>query len=432
MKTFKKLYILFLLLAVSLQAQQTPAPVQTGEITLTGGIAHIGNGEVIENSLIFIKDGKITGVFDALTTKKPLRGEIIKIDGQHVYPGFIALDTTLGLIEIEAVRATEDQDEIGEYNPHIEAIIAYNAESKVVESMRPNGVLLAQSVPQGGTISGESSVVQLDAWNWEDAVVKRGDGIHMNWPSSFRRGRWWLGEDAGYSPNKDYPSDIMEIKDFMMQAKAFKTDDNSVMNLPYAAMQDVLAGNQNLYVHVDSEKEILDVLKFKADMGVEKLVLVGAYRGYKVAKEIAAAKVPVILTRVHSLPGAEDDDYDISYKMVKDLVDAGVTVALGNSGEYWQARNIPFYAGQTTAHGLSFEDALKLITLNAATILGVEDQVGTLEAGKDATLFVSTGNALEMMGNNPTKAMISGREISLESHQTELWKRYMEKYQRSE
>ncbi|PHQ30479.1 amidohydrolase family protein [Leeuwenhoekiella nanhaiensis] len=432
MRTLKSFYILFLLLTVSLQAQQTPAPAASGEITLTGGIAHIGNGEVIENSLIFIKDGKITGVYDALTTKRPLRGEIIKIDGQHVYPGFIALDTTLGLVEIAAVRATEDQDEIGEYNPHIEAIIAYNAESKVVESMRPNGVLLAQTVPQGGTISGESSVVQLDAWNWEDAVVKRGDGIHLNWPNSFRRGRWWLGEDPGYSPNKDYASDILEVKDFMKQAGAFEGDSEAVMNLPYAAMQDVLNGSQNLYVHVDSEKEILDVIKFKKEMNVENVVLVGAYRGYKVADEIAKAQIPVILTRVHSLPGSEDDDYDISFKMVKDLMDAGVTVALGNSGEYWQSRNVPFYAGQTTAHGLSFEQALQLITQNAAVILGVEDQLGTLEAGKDATLFVSTGNALEMKGNNLTKAMISGREISLESHQTELWKRYMEKYERTE
>ncbi|PHR94622.1 MAG: amidohydrolase [Leeuwenhoekiella sp.] len=432
MRTLKSFYILFLLLTVSLQAQQTPAPATSGEITLTGGIAHIGNGEVIENSLIFIKDGKITGVYDALTTKRPLRGEIIKIDGQHVYPGFIALDTTLGLVEIAAVRATEDQDEIGEYNPHIEAILAYNAESKVVESMRPNGVLLAQTVPQGGTISGESSVVQLDAWNWEDAVVKRGDGIHLNWPSSFRRGRWWLGEDPGYSPNKDYASDILEVKDFMKQAGAFEGDSEAVMNLPYAAMQDVLNGSQNLYVHVDSEKEILDVIKFKKEMNVEKVVLVGAYRGYKVADEIAKAQIPVILTRVHSLPGSEDDDYDISFKMVKDLMDAGVTVALGNSGEYWQSRNVPFYAGQTTAHGLSFEQALQLITQNAAVILGVEDQLGTLEAGKNATLFVSTGNALEMKGNNLTKAMISGREISLESHQTELWKRYMEKYERTE
>ncbi len=431
MKKVKYIFVLMLLASFGLHAQQTPAPAASGEMTLTGGIAHLGNGEVIQNSLIFIQDGKITGVFDALTTKKPLRGEIIKIDGQHVYPGFIALDTTLGLVEIAAVRATEDQDEIGEYNPHIEAIIAYNAESKVVESMRPNGVLLAQTVPQGGIISGESSVVQLDAWNWEDAVLKRGDGIHLNWPNSFRRGRWWLGEDAGYSPNKDYPSAILELKDFMKQSEAFEGDQEATMNLPYAAMQDVLNGNQNLYVHVDSEKEILDVIKFKKDMNLSKVVLVGAYRAYKVAGEIAKAEIPVILTRVHSLPEAEDDDYDISFKMVKDLVDAGVTVALGNSGEYWQSRNIPFYAGQTTAHGLSFEDALKLITSNAATILGIDDQLGTLEAGKDATLFISTGNALEMKGNNITKAMIAGRDISLESHQTKLWKRYMEKYERA-
>ena len=431
MKTIQKLYILFLLAAFSAQAQQTPAPNQRGSITLTGGIAHIGNGEVIENSLIFITDGKITGVYDATTTKRPLKGEIIKIDGQHVYPGFIALDSTLGLIEIEAVRATEDQDEIGEYNPHIEAIVAYNAESKVVESMRPNGVLIAQTVPQGGTISGESSVVQLDAWNWEDAVIERGDGIHLNWPNSFKRGRWWLGEDPGYSPNKDYTSDITELKDFIAQSRAYEAGDASIKNLPFAAMQDVLDGNQNLYIHVDSEKEILDVLKFKKEMELDKVVLVGAYRAYKVADQIAKANVPVILARIHSLPESEDDDYDISYKMVKTLVDAGITVGLGNSGEYWQARNIPFYAGQTTAHGLSFEDALQLITKNSATILGMGDELGTLEAGKDATLFVSTGNALEMMGNNLTYAFINGRSISLESHQTELWKRYMEKYDRT-
>ncbi|MGO4910875.1 amidohydrolase family protein [Leeuwenhoekiella sp. W20_SRS_FM14] len=432
MKTLNKLFIVLLLATFTVQAQQTPAQKQTGEITLTGGTAHIGNGTVIEKSLIFIKDGKITGVYDALTTKMPLRGEIINIEGQHVYPGFIAPDTTLGLVEIEAVRATEDQDEIGEYNPHIEAIVAYNAESKVVESMRPNGVLIAQAVPQGGTISGQSSVVQLDAWNWEDAVVKRGDGIHLNWPNSYKRGRWWEGEDPGYSPNKDYKSDILEIEDFIAQSRAFTSGDSSIKNLPYAAMQGIINGTQNLYIHVDSDKEILDVLKFKKDLKIEKLVLVGAYRGYKVADQIAKANVPVILARVHSLPDAEDDDYNISFKMVKDLIDAKVTVALGNSGEYWQSRNIPFYAGQTTAHGLSFEDALQLITKNPATILGVSDQLGTLEVGKDATLFVSKGNALEMQGNSITRAMISGRSISLESHQTKLYKRYMDKYSRTE
>jgi imidazolonepropionase-like amidohydrolase len=165
-------------------------------------------------------------------------------------------------------------------------------------------------------------------------------------------------------------------------------------------------------------------------MNLDHVVLVGAYRAYTIADQIAKANVPVILARVHSLPGTEDDDYDISYKMAKILDDAGVLVALGNSGEYWQARNIPFYAGQVTAHGMSFEDALSLITLNSAKILGIDSTLGSLEEGKDATLFVSTGNALEMKGNNVEKAMIKGRDISLETHQTELWKRYMEKYSR--
>mgnify|MGYP001318380542 FL=1 len=204
------------------------------------------------------------------------------------------------------------------------------------------------------------------------------------------------------------------------------------MNLPYASMQGVMDGSENLYVHVDGEKEILDVLKFKKDMAIKNVVLVGAYRAYKVAKQIAAADVPVILARIHSLPEAEDDDYDISYKMAKDLYDAGVLVALGNSGEFWESRNIPFYAGQTVAEGMKWEDALKLITSNAAKIVGVDDTLGSIETGKDATLFISEGNALEMMGNLPFKAYINGRDISLETHQTELWHRYMEKYNRSE
>lgn len=419
----------FLVYSINGYMQQTPSAIQTGEITLEGGIAHIGNGEVIKNSLIFIKDGKITDVADATTTKRPLRGDIINIKGKHVYPGFIALNTTLGLIEIEAVRASVDDQEIGEFNPHIEAIVAYNAESKIVESMRPNGVLIAQTVPQGGTISGTSSVVQMDAWNWEDAVVKRGDGIHINWPNSFRRGRWWMGEDPGYSPNKKYDEEIANLKDFFVQAKAYSLGKIVTKNLEFSAMQPVFNG-ANVYVHADSEKEILDIISFKKEMGIKNLVLVGGYQAYKVAGAIAKADIPVITARIHSLPESDDDDYDLPYKSAKILVDAGVLVALGNSGELWQARNIPFYAGQITAHGLSFEEALELITSNAAKILGLEDTLGTLEVGKDATLFISEGNALEMNGNLIIKAMIKGRDISLETHQTELWKRYMEKYSR--
>jgi hypothetical protein len=158
-------------------AQQTPAPTQTETITITGATAHLGNGQVIENSILAFENGKITFVGGP---SAPLRGKIIDAKGKHIYPGFIAPGKSLGLIEVNAVRASNDQDEIGDFIPNIRSIIAYNAESKVVESMRPNGVLMAQVTPRGGTISGTSSVVQLDAWNWEDAAIKVDDGIHVN------------------------------------------------------------------------------------------------------------------------------------------------------------------------------------------------------------------------------------------------------------
>ena len=202
MKTIKHLILAFIFaLGGSIWAQQTPAPEQKEVITLAGGTAHIGNGQVIENSNITFENGKITAVGGP---SSPIRGKIIDISGKHVYPGIIAPVSTLGLVEIDAIRPSNDEDEIGDFLPNIRSLIAYNAESKVVESMRPSGVLLGQISPQGGVISGTSSIVQFDAWNWEDAAVKVDEGIHLHWPNTFRRGRWWAGEERGYKPNKDY------------------------------------------------------------------------------------------------------------------------------------------------------------------------------------------------------------------------------------
>ena len=145
---------------------------------------------------------------------------IIDASNSHVYPGIIALNTNLGLVEVDAVRASVDDDETGTYLPEIRSIIAYNAESKAVESMRPNGVLLAQIAPNGGIISGKSSVVQFDAWNWEDAVIKYDQGIHLNWPSPYTFGRWWLGEDRGLKANNNYSKQIKDLKNFFEKSKA--------------------------------------------------------------------------------------------------------------------------------------------------------------------------------------------------------------------
>lgn len=423
-------YIILLLIVAfgNVAAQQTPAKPQTEVITITGATAHIGNGEVIPNSIIIFENGKITTVDTNGSVAS--KGKVIDATGKHVYPGFIAPNSTLGLVEIGAVRATDDDSEIGGFNPHIRSIIAYNAESKIVESMRPNGVLIAQTTPRGGWISGTSSIVQLDAWNWEDAAIKTDDGIHVNWPSPFTRGRWWLGEDPGFKPNKKYQEQITALSDYMNQAKATVQSNTSRENLPHLAMQKVFDGTQTLFIHVGAEKAILDVLSFAKEQGIKKIVLVEADEAYKVASQLKQQDIPVLITRTHSTPNYEDDDYDLPYKNAKLLIDAGVLVGLQNTGqmERANARNLPFQAGTVAAHGLDKEKALQLITGNTAKILGIDDMVGTLEVGKDATLFISMGDALDMRTNQLEKAFIQGRDISLESHQTKLWKRYSEKY----
>ena len=409
-------------------AQQTPAPTQSKVITITGGTAHIGNGQVIENAVLVLENGKITTIAVGNELNLKPQGTVINAKGKHIYPGFIATNTTLGLVEVGAVRPSNDDDEIGDMIPHIRALIAYNAESKVVESMRPNGVLMAQTRPLGGTISGTSSVVQLDAWNWEDAAYKADDGVWLSWPNSMTRGRWWLGEEPGFKPNKNYVKDIDEVKTFIADAAAYARG-NTDQNLAFEAMKGIFEGTQNLYVSANGEREIRDIINFKRDMGIKNLVLVGAYEAPQVAKELANAKIPVILQRVQETPSIADHDYDYNYKFAIDLVNAGVTVALGYDGEYWQVRNLPFYAGQITGQGMSDAEALKLITLNPALILGIDKQTGTLEQGKDATLFISDGNALDMRTNIISRAFIQGRDISLESHQTKLYKRYNAKAQ---
>lgn len=429
MKKFR--YILLVAIAfIGLQgmAQQTPAPNQEGAITISGATAHIGDGSVIENSVLVFENGIITAVGGANT---PTKGRVINAQGKHVYPGFIAPGKSLGLIEVNAVRASNDQDEIGDLIPHVRSLIAYNAESKVVESMRPNGVLLAQATPKGGTISGTSSIVQFDAWNWEDAAVKVDDGIHLNWPNSFRRGRWWLGEPRGWSPNKDYAKQMAQVENFMSQAKAYGKAAASSQNEAMSAMQGLFDGSKRLYIYAQGEKEMIDAVTSAKESGAQHVVIVGGYEAYKIIPFLKQHDVPVLVRETHTLPFREDDDYDLPYKLPKLLMDGGILVGIQNAGaSNFQTRNLPFYAGQVVGQGMAKEDALKLISSNNAKILGIDGQYGSLETGKSATFFVSEGDALDMRTNQVIHAFIDGRELSLETHQTELWKRYMEKYSR--
>ena len=423
---------LCLSVAFSVNAQQTPADIQKEAIAIEGATIHTGTGEVIQNGLIIFENGVInySGKADAKIARPK---KVINASGKHVYPGFIVPTKSLGLVEIDAVRASDDEDEIGEYIPHVRSLIAYNAESQVVESLRQNGILIGQITPQGGTISGSSSIVQFDAWNWEDAAIKADDGIHLRWPSTLRRGRWWIGEPRGYQPNKNYLKQWSGIIEFLQEAKAYNQAAPKTTHLPYAATKGLFDGKQRLYVTADGEREIVDAVTELERIGVKNIVIVGGYFAEKQIDLLKSKSIPVLVHNPHNLPNLDDDAYDFVYGLAARLHQAGLLVGIQNASKAnFQVRNLPFYAGHSVGYGLSKEEALALISSNTAKILGIDDKYGTLESGKNATLFISEGDALDMRTNQLSNAFIDGREISLETHQTKLWKRYQEKYSRQD
>ncbi|KVV14882.1 amidohydrolase family protein [Flavobacterium sp. TAB 87] len=429
----QKIYLCFLFLgSLSLVAQHAPAKKQSQSILILNGTAHIGNGKVINSSAIGFKDGKLDLVTESNSDQlvKSNYDQIIDASGKHVYPGFIAANSTLGLVEIDAVKSSDDESELGDFNPNVKSIVAYNAESRVIETVRPNGVLMAQITPRGGRFSGSSSVVQLDSWNWQDAIIKENDGLHLNFPSSFKRSGWWA-EPGEVTLNKEYAKQVSDISNLLSNSKSYFAENSKVRNLIFESMQGLFDGSKTLFIHADDELQIVDGIKVAQKNGVKKIVIVGGFEAYKVAKLLESNAIPVLLRRVHQMPIHDDQDVNLPYKMAKILVNMGVLVGLENSGdmERMNTRNLPFLAGTCAAYGLDKEQALALITLNTAKILGIDVFCGSLETGKDATLFVSDGDALDMRTNKLTHAFIQGRKISLENHQTQLNKIYTEKYE---
>ncbi len=428
----RKIYILVFVLSLSIHTKaQTPAKKQTKSVLILNAMAHLGNGQIIENSAIGFKDGKITLVADSKLIKLSKDAYEITIDatGKHVYPGFIAPNSTLGLVEIDAVKSSDDEEEIGSFNPNVRSIIAYDASSKVIETVRPNGILMAQITPRGGRISGTSSIVQLDAWNWKDALIKENDGIHLNFPETFRRSGTWF-EPGSIEVNKEYQKQIEELNALFASSKAYNADAVKERNLVFEAMKGIFDGSQTLFIHSNKEKQIIDAVQFSKDNGIKKMVIVGGFEAYKSADLLQKNNIGVLLKRVHDMPESDDQDVDLPYKNAKLLTDKRIVVGLENSGgmERMQTRNLPFLAGTCAAYGLDKEQALQLITLNTAKLLGIDTICGSLELGKDATLFISEGDALDMRTNKLTETFIQGRRIDLETHQSQLYNKYKEKY----
>lgn len=409
-----------------LMAQPTiiPAPPQEQPLLIEGATIHVGNGTLIENGSLRMENGKISAVGPAGSVSAS-GAVVIKADGKHVYPGLIACHTILGLAEIEAVRATRDYNETGELNPNVRAIVAYEADSHVPATVRSNGVLLAQIVPQGGVISGTSSVVTLDAWTWEEAAYQTDGGLWINWPGNSVDAT--ADADQRQKQREQVEERLRALTHFMEQAKAYgELPQPEVKNLRFEAVKGIFTGEKRLFIRAGRAKDILAALNWCRTLEVRPVVY-GGHEAYLVADFLRDNQVPVILDDPHALPSRADDDVNLPYKRAALLKDAGVEFCVSTWG-YWQLRNLPFMAGTAAAWGLSREEALTAVTLAPARILGIDATTGSLEAGKDATLFISGGDALDMRTNQVEAAFIQGRSINLDNRQKQLYRKYMGKY----
>jgi len=428
MKTYILFVIAFTLSFLVSFGQPTPAAKQSQAILLLNGVAHLGNGKVIENSAITFENGIIQSVADATVTNFDRSNfKVIELKGAHIYPGLIAPNTNLGLIEVEAVRATDDTREVGTFNPNVRSIIAYNSDSQVSPTIRSNGVLMAQVVPSGGRIMGTSSVVQLDAWNYEDAIVKEDDGVWINWPFRFRYKGFWEG--GGTAENKKFDKQINSLAQFMDEAKAYcQGGTPKTVNLKFKAMCPCFDKSSNTYIRANNVKDIIQVLDFAETYDL-KLVLIGANDAHLIMDLLAKKEIPLILNPVNRLPSRQDDDVDLPFKLPAMLEEAGLLYAFTTPDFSGDVRNLSFHSGNAVSYGLDAEKAIQAMTLNPAKILGIDKTVGSLEEGKSATLFVSSGDILDVKTHNVTHAFIDGREIDLSNKQSKLSDKFMKKYE---
>ena len=396
-----------------------------------GGTAHIGDGSKIETSAIAIKDGKFEMVADARVIRidPSAYDTIIHVYNQHVYPGFIATNTTLGITEISAVRASNDYQETGDFKPHVRSLIAFNAESKIIPTIRSNGVLMAQVAPKGGRITGTSSLMKLDGWNWEDAAQKVDDGIHLNWPSYFVQHGWWA-EPGDIEKTERYNEQTDALHNYFQKAFAYHQSSEKQIDLELSAMSGIFDESKQLYIHANLVREMTDAMLFAVKYELDNMVIVGGKEAHLVIDLLVKHETPVILDRIHRLPNTPDADVDMPYKQAGLLHAAGVSIGFCYQGdmEAMGQRNLPFSAGTAVAYGLPYEEAIAALTLNTAKMLGIDQELGSLEVGKEATFFVSKGDALDMRGNDVQFAFIQGQAVDLDNHQKALDRKYRKKF----
>lgn len=426
----KKILIAILCLMTATVMAQNPAPGKQVEGPLLFKNAHIfiGEGTEYPNGSMLIENGLIKEVSSTDLSAKYPRAQSVDVKGKHVYPGLISPANILGLAEMESNRPMLDHNEMGKFNPNVRALIAYNTDSEIIPTVRGNGVLITQATPTGGIISGRSTIFYTDGWNWEDAALKADDGMWLRWPRRMAFSFNFANFSRDLSPNENYQKEIDELKSLFAQAEAYQEKGEKHQNLKLAAMNDVMNGDQRLYIDAGSDKEVIEAVLFAKEVGAKYPVVVGSIYSDLAIKVLKENNVPIIIDPTHRLPSTVDADIWEAYKLPAKLVNAGLTVGMHYNTSHWRTRNLPYVAGNAVAHGISKAQALAMITSINAKIMGIDKWAGTLEAGKHASFIISEGDILDMRFAKVTDAYVRGAKVDLDDKQKRLAKKYLDKY----
>lgn len=392
------------------------ASAQDSMLALRGAMIHtLVDGEApIENGVIVLRGNRIAMV-GGPDTEIPQGAEVIDVSGHHLYPGFFDAVTRIGLTEIGQVPVTSDFRELGDSNPHLEAATAVHPASEIIPVTRANGVTHAVAAPQGAGIAGQGSLIHLDGWTVEEMFVSN---VYMvvQWPNlqtrGFDRSTFTAFNRSFEEAKEEYDAAIANLEALLDDARRYAASnansDPTQRNFKLEALGPVLAGEQPMLISANSERSIRDVIAFGERNNVS-VVIAGGREAWRIADEVAASGVPLIIGATQSLPSREDDPYDAPYAAPAKLHAAGVKFAISTYNAS-SARTLPYEAGTAVPYGLPYDEALKAITRYPAEILGVGDQIGTLERGKVANLLIADGDPLDI-ATQVTHVVIQGRVI---------------------
>lgn len=418
----------------AISSNQIPAKLQETPIAVVNATIHPVSSPPIESGTILFDKGKIVAVGKNVAI--PQGAEVIDASGKHVYPGLISPDTYIGLTEIGAVRASRDFAETGQINPNVRAEVAVNPESEIIPVTRANGITTFVTAPRGGIISGLSAVMMSDGWTWEEMTLKAPAALCVQWPAMVPRRGWWITQSEE-EQKKERDKALKELADAFRDARAYMTAKKAEqqkgipyhnVDLRWEAMIPVLERKVPVVVTATEVQQIQAAVAWAQRENV-KLIIKGGHDAWRVTDLLKKHDVPVLAGGIHRLPARRFEKYDEPFTLPKKLFDAGIRFAIITEDEAPHERNLPYQAAQAAAYGLPKDEALKAITLYPAQIFGVDDRIGSLEVGKDATLIVTTGDPLEIV-TQVEMEFIQGRKIDLTSKHTMLYEKYKEKYRR--